>query len=77
MYFDYGNEGLDASYELLQSKVAAWLAGQGLKEGKDFVVRRFPGAAHNESAWRARLDEPLTFLLGDGSRPDSRHPDLR
>jgi enterochelin esterase-like enzyme len=77
MYFDYGNEGLDARYELLQSKVAAWLAGQGLKEGKDFVVRRFPGAAHNESAWRARLDEPLTFLLGDGSRPDSRHPDLR
>ena len=78
MYFDYGTEGLDAGYGLLQSKVAAWLAEQGLDEGKDFVVRKFPGAAHNEAAWRARLDVPLTFLLGDAEpQPHSTELDRK
>jgi enterochelin esterase-like enzyme len=54
LYFDYGTGK--------QDKVAAWLRSEGLKEGADFVVRVFPGADHNEVAWRARLDEPLTWL---------------
>jgi enterochelin esterase-like enzyme len=65
LYFDYGLAGLDASCEPEQNKVNAWLAAQGLKEGIDFVVRRFPGADHNEASWRARMDEPLTFLYGN------------
>ncbi len=64
LYFDYGTRGIDATFEPEQKRVDAWLTAQGLKEGEDFVVRKFPGAEHNEAAWRARLDEPLVFLFG-------------
>jgi enterochelin esterase-like enzyme len=63
-YFDYGTRGIDSTYEPVHDKVNAWLVSQGLKPGKDFVVRKFPGADHNETAWRARLNEPLLFLFG-------------
>jgi enterochelin esterase-like enzyme len=63
-YCDYGTKGIDATYEPEQNKINAWLKSQGLKEGEDFVARKFPGADHSEASWRARLDEPLTFLFG-------------
>ena len=63
-WFDYGSLGLDASYGPTHQAVQAWLSGQGLVEGVDFVVRRYEGATHNEASWRARLDDPLTFLFG-------------
>jgi len=65
-WFDYGTEGLDASYGPTHDAVRAWLLKQGLVEGRDFVVRRYDGATHNEASWRARLDDPLTFLFGGG-----------
>ena len=46
----------------------SWLLRQGLAEGRDFVVRRYPEATHNEASWRARLDDPLTFLFGRRGR---------
>lgn len=64
LYFDYGTREGASSFESLHSKVSAWLVSQGLKDDDDFVVRVFPGAEHNEAAWRARLDEPLRFLFG-------------
>jgi enterochelin esterase-like enzyme len=66
-WFDYGTEGLDAQYAPTHAAVRDWLLRQGLVEGKDFVVRAYPGATHNEASWRARLEDPLTFLFG-GSR---------
>jgi enterochelin esterase-like enzyme len=74
LYFDYGTSGFDAACEPEQNKVNAWLRTQGLKEGKDFIVRRFPGADHNESAWRARLDEPLTFLFSNRKILEAPNP---
>ncbi|HKW29076.1 MAG TPA: alpha/beta hydrolase-fold protein [Verrucomicrobiae bacterium] len=68
-YFDYGTGTLDATLEPEQKKVDTWLRSQGLKEGEDFIVRQFPGAEHNEAAWRARLDEPLIFLFGSPAKP--------
>ncbi len=65
-WFDYGTLGLDAEYGPTHAAVRRWLLEQGLVEGADFVVRRYAGADHNEAAWRARLDEPLTFLFGGG-----------
>jgi len=44
--------------------VREWLLDQGLIEGRDFVVREYEGATHNEASWRARLDDPLRFLFG-------------
>ena len=64
LYFDYGTREGASSFESLHAKVSAWLVSQGLKEGEGFVVRKIPGAEHNEAAWRARLDEPLKFLFG-------------
>jgi enterochelin esterase-like enzyme len=63
-WFDYGSQGLDSTYGPSHEAVRAWLLRQGLVEGRDFVVRRYEGATHTEASWRARLDDPLTFLFG-------------
>lgn len=64
-WFDYGDQGLDASYGPPHAKVRAWLVAQGKREGRDFVMREYKGATHNEAAWRARLEDPLVFLYGE------------
>jgi len=64
-YFDYGTEGLDAEYGPTHEAVRQWLLAQGLVEGTDFVIREYAGAEHNEASWRARLDDPLTFMFGE------------
>jgi predicted alpha/beta superfamily hydrolase len=63
-WFDYGGQGLDSTYAATHAAVGTWLTGQGLVEGRDFVIRRYADATHNEASWRARLDDPLTFLFG-------------
>lgn len=63
-WFDYGTETLDSLYEPTHEAVRAWLLRQRLREGEDFVIRRYEGAAHNEASWRARLEDPLTFIFG-------------
>ena len=72
LYFDYGTEGLDALYEPLQKPVDALMAKKGYEEGRDWLTRRFEGAAHNEAAWRARIDLPLTFLLQKQGKEDEK-----
>lgn len=66
-YFDYGTVGLDAAYAPFQRAFDARLRVAGYVEGRDFVTHVFPGADHNEAAWRARLHLPLTFLLASNS----------
>lgn len=63
-WFDHGTRGLDSTYGPTHDAVRAWLLGQGLVEGRDFVVRTYEGADHNEASWRARLADPLTYLFG-------------
>lgn len=65
LYFDYGTEGLDAAYEAPHLAVKEWLLGQGFTEGADLRMKRFDGAGHNEASWRARVDQQLTWLLGE------------
>ena len=67
-WFDYGGQGLDAQYGPTHDSVRTWLLGQGLVETRDFVIRRYANATHNEASWRARLDDPLTFIFGRRSR---------
>ena len=64
-WFDRGTLGLDSAYGPTYAAARQWLLSQGRMEGKDFVVRTYPGATHNEASWRARLADPLTFLFGD------------
>jgi enterochelin esterase-like enzyme len=64
IWFDHGTEGLDANYAPYQERIDAMLANLGWKPGRDFESKVYPGASHNEDAWRARLADLLTFLLG-------------
>jgi glycosidase/predicted alpha/beta superfamily hydrolase len=66
-WFDYGTKGLDAQYGPTHEAVRHWLLGQGRVEGRDFVVRPYEGADHNEASWRARLEDPLMFMFGQQS----------
>ncbi|WP_337878580.1 alpha/beta hydrolase-fold protein [Rheinheimera sp.] len=63
LYFDYGDQTLDAWYPPLQQKIDAIMQHKGYSETQ-WQSRFFPGAAHTESAWAARLDQPLLFLFG-------------
>jgi pimeloyl-ACP methyl ester carboxylesterase len=66
-WFDYGTLSLDSAYGPSHEQVRQWLLRQGLVEGRDFVIRRYEGATHNEASWRARLEDPLTFLFGSAT----------
>jgi enterochelin esterase-like enzyme len=63
LYFDHGTEHLDALYAPYQARVDELLRDRGYRDGVDAMSRVFPGATHDEAAWRARLDLPLEFLL--------------
>lgn len=62
IYFDYGDQTLDAMYPSLQKKVDEVLQAKGFT-GKNWVTKYFPGEDHSEKAWSARLEIPLLFLL--------------
>lgn len=64
LWMDYGTATLDAWYEPHQKafdkelkKIPAW------KSNEHFQSKKYPGAAHNEIAWRERSAEVLGFLL--------------
>ncbi len=63
LYFDHGDQGLDATYGAHQQQIDQIVAAKGFRSGVDWQTRSFPGAAHHETAWQARLPVPLTFLL--------------
>ena len=64
IYFDHGTATLDAGYAPYQQRMDALMRKAGYVEGRDWISRTFDGAAHNEQAWRARVEVPLRFLLG-------------
>ncbi|MCR4663774.1 MAG: esterase family protein [Paludibacteraceae bacterium] len=63
LYFDRGDQTLDAYYGEAQDAINAMLVSSGWDDSH-FQYRFFPGHAHEEKSWRARLDIPLRFLLG-------------
>jgi enterochelin esterase-like enzyme len=65
LYFDHGSLGLDRLYGPYQLRMDALALARGYRSGHDYLSLDFPGADHNETAWRQRLDRPLGFLLGD------------
>ena len=64
IYFDYGTETLDATYEPFQKKADKIMKKKGYKQGKNWLTRKFEGEEHSEKSWRKRVDIPLEFLLG-------------
>lgn len=65
IYFDYGTETLDATYEPFQKRMDRVMLKKGYRKGKNWMTLKFFGADHSERAWRERLDIPLIFLLGN------------
>ena len=62
IYFDYGDQTLDALYKPLQEKADAMMKSKGFTS-KNWETKFFPGENHSEEAWAKRLDIPLLFLL--------------
>lgn len=63
IYFDYGTETLDASYEPFQLKADEVMKSKGFTS-KTWLTRKFPGADHSEKSWSQRAEVPIVFLLG-------------
>jgi enterochelin esterase-like enzyme len=62
IYFDYGDQTLDALYAPLQKRVDEIISSKGYSS-KNWMTQFFPGENHSEHAWSKRLDIPLLFLL--------------
>lgn len=62
IYFDYGDQTLDAVYKPLQEKIDVVIKAKGFTN-KNWETKFFPGENHSEEAWAKRLDIPLLFLL--------------
>jgi enterochelin esterase-like enzyme len=62
IYFDCGDQTLDAMYPSIQKKVDALMQSKGFNE-KHWLTKFFPGENHSEQAWNKRLHIPLEFLL--------------
>ena len=63
LYLDRGDATIDVLYPPFQDAIDRWLRERAPAAGLEWTSRVFPGAEHNETAWRARLAEPLEFLL--------------
>lgn len=62
LYFDHGDQTLDALYGSSQLKVDSLFKAKGY-DTDHFKSLVFPGAAHKESDWAKRLNIPFLFLL--------------
>ena len=63
LWMDHGDKTLDAAYPAWQPLIDQDVAALGWKKGRDFESRVYPGAAHEENAWAARLDDIFGWLL--------------
>lgn len=62
LYFDYGDQTLDAFYPPIQKEVDHILITKGFTE-RSWKTIFFEGDDHSEKSWSKRLKIPLTFLL--------------
>ena len=63
IYFDCGNQTLDAMYPELQQQVDKVMLKNGY-DSNNWITKFFPGENHSEIAWEKRFHMPLEFLLG-------------
>ncbi|MEM7723431.1 MAG: glycoside hydrolase family 97 catalytic domain-containing protein [Pseudomonadota bacterium] len=63
LWFDHGDQNLDAAYPPYQAAMDAYFRAAGFDETR-MDSRYYPGTDHNEASWAARLADPLVFLLG-------------
>jgi enterochelin esterase-like enzyme len=62
IYFDYGDQTLDALYPPLQKQVDSLMKAKGYTDSY-WMTKFYPGDDHSEKSWSKRLHIPLEFLL--------------
>lgn len=62
IYFDCGDQTLDALYPDIQKSVDSIMVQKGY-DNNNWLTRYFPGENHSEQAWNRRLHIPMEFLL--------------
>lgn len=62
IYFDYGDQTLDALYPPLQKMADSVMVEKGFTSD-NWQTKFFPGKNHSEEAWAERLSIPMEFLL--------------
>ena len=73
LYVDHGTAGESHDGAERTDRLIAELQAKGWRDGVNLVHFVDAGAAHNERAWRARLDRPLRFLFGrEAKQQDAR-----
>ncbi|MBY0583503.1 MAG: esterase family protein [Sphingomonas sp.] len=68
IWFDHGDQTLDQFYGPWQSQIDIVLDKMGWQLGRDRTSRIYPGAAHEENAWAARLDAVFGWLMARHAR---------
>jgi predicted alpha/beta superfamily hydrolase len=68
IYLDYGDEANRADYRYRQKRVEHILKNRGYQFGLDWLGNWYAGDPHSETAWRARVQVPLQFLLKNDRR---------
>jgi enterochelin esterase-like enzyme len=63
LYMDHGTTELDAMYAPYQAFINQIVKDRGYTAANS-MSRVFEGTGHNETAWAARLEIPLLFLMG-------------
>jgi len=62
IYFDYGDQTLDAIYPPYQKKVDEVMKARGFS-ALNWITKFYPGKDHSEKSWKERLNVPMEFLL--------------
>lgn len=62
LWMDHGTATLDANYAPWQAAIDGDLTALGWVRDRDFTSRTYEGAAHEENAWAARLDDIFLWL---------------
>ena len=62
IYFDCGDQNLDALYPEIQKKADRVMQNKGYSSSS-WLTKYFPGEDHNEQSWNKRLHIPLEFLM--------------
>jgi predicted alpha/beta superfamily hydrolase len=62
LWMDHGTATIDSAYAPYQARANALLEANGWVPQANWEMRVYPGAAHDENAWRARLPDVFSFL---------------
>jgi predicted alpha/beta superfamily hydrolase len=63
LWMDHGDKTLDAYYPAFQVEIDKAVVSLGWRNGVNFTSRAYPGAAHEENAWAARMDDVFGWML--------------